>query len=85
MKLYFRCLKNDRYRQGYSHNNSINLGTNSFFVVPRPIFFVMGISNIPAYYFVAENLKFDKQLTKCPYHTDLSLFAFVFSCVSYRD
>ena len=28
------------YRQGYSHNNSINLGTNSFFVVPRPIFSV---------------------------------------------
>lgn len=48
MKLYFQCLKNERY-------------------------------------FVAENLKFDKQLTKCPYHTDLSLFAFVFSCVSYRD
>jgi len=44
MKLYFRCLKNERYRQGYSHNNSINLGTNSFFVVPRPICFVMGIS-----------------------------------------
>ena len=26
--------------QGYSHNNSINLGTNSFSVVPRPIFSV---------------------------------------------
>ena len=29
-----------RYRQGYSHNNSINLGTNSFSVVPRSIFSV---------------------------------------------
>ena len=28
------------YRQGYSHNNSINLCTNSFSVVPRSIFSV---------------------------------------------
>lgn len=27
-------------RQGYYYNNSINLGTNSFSVVPRPFFSV---------------------------------------------
>ena len=35
-----RCMYPSHYRQGYSHNNSINLGTNSFSVVLRSVFSV---------------------------------------------